>query len=129
MRHTRVAKRRPGPASWPPRGPGGGAGARGGNRPGTPNVIGGGHAGADGARRPGRALACRAAASSSQQLGLRLLAWGAAGALIVIRRFRWNPGRNNPADRGAGPCRLRRTIRNAAPEVRNVPTPAPVPAG
>ena len=79
MRQTRVAKRRPGPASWP--------------------------------------------------LRLRPLAWGAAGALIVIRRFRWNPGRNNPADRGAGPCRLRRTIRNAAPEVRNVPTPAPVPAG
>ena len=54
---------------------------------------------------------------------------GRRRALIVIRRFRWNPGRNNPADRGAGPCRLRRTIRNAAPEVRNVPTPAPVPAG
>ena len=79
MRQTRVAKRRPGPASWP--------------------------------------------------LRLRPLAWGAAGALIVIRRFRWNPGPNSRCRPGAGSCRLRRTIRNPAPEVRNVLTPAPMPAG
>ena len=33
------------------------------------------------------------------------------------------------ADRGAGSCRLRRAIRNPAPEERRVPTPAPMPAG
>lgn len=33
------------------------------------------------------------------------------------------------ADRSADSCRLRRAIRNPGPEVRHVPTPAPMPAG
>ena len=63
MRQTRVAKRCPGPASWP--------------------------------------------------LRLRPLAWGAAGALIVIRRFRWNPGPNSR-------CRPRRRF---LPSSQNYPQP------
>jgi hypothetical protein len=39
------------------------------------------------------------------------------------------PARIAAADRSAGSCRLRRAIRNPAPEVRHVPTPAPMPAG
>jgi hypothetical protein len=39
------------------------------------------------------------------------------------------PARRAAADRSAGSCRLRRAIRNPAPEVRHVPTPAPMPAG
>jgi hypothetical protein len=39
------------------------------------------------------------------------------------------PARIAAADRSAGSCRLRRVIRNPAPEVRHVPTPAPMPAG
>jgi hypothetical protein len=55
---------------------------------------------------------------------------GRRRALIAIRRFRWNPpARIAAADRSAGSCRLRRAIHNPAPEVRHVPTPAPMPAG
>ena len=39
------------------------------------------------------------------------------------------PARVAAANRSAGSCRLRRAIRNPAPEVRHVPTPAPMPAG
>lgn len=39
------------------------------------------------------------------------------------------PARIAAADRSAGSGRLGRAIRNPAPEVRHVPTPAPMPAG
>jgi hypothetical protein len=69
------------------------------------------------------------AKSSSQQLRLRLLAWGAAGHSSPSAASAGTPARIAAADRSAGSCRLRRAIRNPAPEVRHVPTPAPMPAG